>query len=151
MNNDIKAIVILMADDDPEDVMLARDALAESRLANTLNVVSDGEELLDYLYHRGKYNDSNAPRPGLILLDLNMPRLDGREALSRIKGDAALRRIPVVVLTTSKAEEDVFRSYDLGANSYITKPVTFDSLVNVVRSLAEYWFGIVLLPGDETP
>ncbi|RYG73536.1 response regulator [bacterium] len=139
-----------MADDDPEDVMLARDALAESRLANALNVVADGEELLDYLYQRGKYNESNAPRPGLILLDLNMPRLDGREALARIKNDASLRRIPVVVLTTSKAEEDVFRSYDLGANSYITKPVTFDSLVNVVRSLAEYWFGIVMLPGDET-
>ena len=149
MNKDIKAIVIVMADDDPEDVMLARDALAESRLANTLNVVGDGEELLDYLYHRGKYSESNAPRPGLILLDLNMPRLDGREALARIKSDPSLRRIPVVVLTTSKAEEDVLRSYDLGANSYITKPVTFDSLVNVVRNLAEYWFGIVVLPGDE--
>lgn len=149
MSKDIQAIVILMADDDPEDVMLARDALAESRLANALNVVGDGEELLDYLYQRGKYNEGNAPRPGLILLDLNMPRLDGREALSRIKSDPNLRRIPVVVLTTSKAEEDVFRSYDLGANSYITKPVTFDSLVNVVRSLAEYWFGIVMLPSDE--
>lgn len=149
MNKDIRAIVILMADDDPEDVMLAQDALAESRLANALNVVADGEELLDYLYQRGKYNERNAPRPGLILLDLNMPRLDGREALARIKSDQALRRIPVVVLTTSKAEEDVFRSYDLGANSYITKPVTFDSLVNVVRSLAEYWFGIVQLPSDE--
>lgn len=149
MRKDIHAIVILMADDDPEDVMLARDALAESRLANTLNVVEDGEQLLDYLYQRGKYNETNAPRPGLILLDLNMPRLDGREALSRIKSDASLKRIPVVVLTTSKAEEDVFRSYDLGANSYITKPVTFDSLVKVVRSLAEYWFGIVMLPVDE--
>ncbi len=150
MKRDIEAIVILMADDDPEDAMLARDALAESRLANTLNVVEDGEQLLDYLYQRGKFNERNAPRPGLILLDLNMPRLDGREALARIKGDPDLRRIPVVVLTTSKAEEDVFRSYDLGANSYITKPVTFDSLVNVVRSLAEYWFGIVMLPHDET-
>ena len=150
MSKDIQAIVILMADDDPEDVMLARDALAESRLANALYVVEDGEELLDYLHQRGKYNAENAPRPGLILLDLNMPRLDGREALQRIKGDPSLKRIPVVVLTTSKAEEDVFRSYDLGANSYITKPVTFDSLVKVVRSLAEYWFGIVMLPGDET-
>ncbi len=149
MSKDIKAIVILMADDDPEDVMLARDALAESRLANVLNVVQDGEQLLDYLHQKGKYNEANAPRPGLILLDLNMPRLDGREALARIKSDASLRRIPVVVLTTSKAEEDVFRSYDLGANSYITKPVTFDSLVNVVRGLAEYWFGIVMLPGDD--
>ena len=150
MRKEIQAIVILMADDDPEDVMLARDALAESRLANTLNVVEDGEQLLDYLHQRGKYDATNAPRPGLILLDLNMPRLDGREALARIKSDASLKRIPVVVLTTSKAEEDVFRSYDLGANSYITKPVTFDSLVKVVRSLAEYWFGIVMLPGDET-
>lgn len=150
MKRDIEAIVILMADDDPEDAMLARDALAESRLANTLNVVEDGEELLDYLYQRGKFSPQNAPRPGLILLDLNMPRLDGREALARIKSDPDLRRIPVVVLTTSKAEEDVFRSYDLGANSYITKPVTFDSLVSVVRSLAEYWFGIVQLPHDET-
>lgn len=149
MKKQVQAIVILMADDDPEDVMLARDALAESRLANTLNVVEDGEELLDYLHQRGKYNEGNAPRPGLILLDLNMPRLDGREALAQIKSDTNLRRIPVVVLTTSKAEEDVFRSYDLGANSYITKPVTFDSLVKVVRSLAEYWFGIVLLPADE--
>jgi len=150
MNKDIRAIVILMADDDPEDVMLARDALEESRLANTLNVVGDGEQLLDYLYQRGIYDESSAPRPGLILLDLNMPRLDGREALARIKSDPNLRRIPVVVLTTSKAEEDVFRSYDLGANSYITKPVTFDSLVNVVRGLAEYWFGIVQLPTHET-
>lgn len=149
MRGDLKTIVILMADDDPEDVMLAQDALAESRLANALNVVGDGEELLDYLHQRGKYNADNAPRPGLILLDLNMPRLDGREALARIKSDPSLRRIPVVVLTTSKAEEDVFRSYDLGANSYITKPVTFDSLVNVVRNLAEYWFGIVMLPTDE--
>lgn len=150
MSKNIQAIVILMADDDPEDVMLARDALAESRLANKLNVVENGEELLDYLYQRGKYNEQNAPRPGLILLDLNMPRLDGREALARIKNDASLRRIPVVVLTTSKAEEDVYRSYDLGANSYITKPVTFDSLVNVVRSLAEYWFGIVQLPDEHS-
>lgn len=149
MKGDLKTIVILMADDDPEDVMLARDALAESRLANALNVVEDGEDLLDYLHQRGKYNETNAPRPGLILLDLNMPRIDGREALARIKSDPTLRRIPVVVLTTSKAEEDVFRSYDLGANSYITKPVTFESLVNVVRNLAEYWFGIVMLPSDE--
>lgn len=149
MNTDLRSIVILMADDDPEDVMLARDALAESRLANVMNTVQDGEELLDYLHQRGRYNAQNAPRPGLILLDLNMPRLDGREALARIKSDPSLRRIPVVVLTTSKAEEDVFRSYDLGANSYITKPVTFDSLVNVVRNLAEYWFGIVMLPTDE--
>jgi CheY-like chemotaxis protein len=140
-------IVILLADDDAEDCMLARDALAESRLLNDLRVVSDGEELLDYLHRQGQYTEAeSSPRPGMIILDLNMPRLDGREALGRIKSDAALRQIPVVVLTTSKAEEDVFRSYDLGANSYITKPVTFDGLVQVVKSMTQYWFGIVALP-----
>lgn len=151
MKDNIVPIDILLADDDPEDCMLARDALAESKLANRLFVVHDGEELLDFLNQRGKYNEENAPRPGLILLDLNMPRLDGREALARIKADASLRRIPIVVLTTSKAEEDIYRTYDLGANSYITKPVSFDGLVDVTRTLADYWFGIVKLPtgGDE--
>ena len=141
-------IVILLADDDPEDCMLARDALEESRLANDLYVVHDGEEMLDFLYQRGKYDPSTAPRPGLILLDLNMPRLDGREALAKIKAEPSLRSIPVVVLTTSKAEEDIFRTYDLGANSYITKPVTFEGLVRVTRTLTDYWFGIVRLPAD---
>lgn len=142
-------IVILMADDDPEDCMLATEALAESRLANDVRTVGDGEELLDYLQHKGKYAGQNNPRPGLILLDLNMPRMDGREALEKIKSDPELRRIPVVILTTSKAEEDVFRSYDLGANSYITKPVTFDSMVEVTKALTTYWFHIVNLPSDE--
>ncbi|RYG46314.1 response regulator [bacterium] len=137
-----------MADDDPEDCMLATEALAESRLANDVRTVGDGQELLDYLRREGKYAGQDIPRPGLILLDLNMPRMDGREALSRIKADPDLRRIPVVVLTTSKAEEDVFRSYDLGANSYITKPVTFDSMVNVTKALASYWFNIVMLPDE---
>jgi CheY-like chemotaxis protein len=136
-----------MADDDDDDCMLARDALAESRLANELHLVRDGEELMDYLYRRGKYTDPKlAPRPGLILLDLNMPKKDGREALGEIKSDPQLKHIPVVVLTTSKAEEDIYRSYELGANSYITKPVTFASLVEVMRTIGKYWFEIVELP-----
>ncbi|MUL35052.1 two-component system response regulator [Gloeocapsopsis sp. AAB1 = 1H9] len=136
-----------MADDDEDDCMLAREAFAESRLANDLHFVPDGEELMDYLYQRGKYTAAIiAPRPGLILLDLNMPRKDGREALKEIKADPNLRQIPVVVLTTSKAEEDIYRSYDLGANSFITKPVTFASLVEVMRTIGKYWFEIVELP-----
>ena len=129
--------------------MLAREALQESRLANRLLTVHDGEELLDYLYLRGDYTDpATAPRPGLILLDLNMPRMDGREALQIIKADEKLRRIPIVVLTTSQAEEDIYRSYDLGANSYISKPVTFDSMVDLTRALAKYWFTLVRLPDE---
>ncbi|AFZ31200.1 response regulator receiver protein [Gloeocapsa sp. PCC 7428] len=140
-------VTILMADDDEDDCMLAREAFSESRLANDLHFVRDGEELMDYLYQRGKYAVANsAPRPGLILLDLNMPRKDGREALKEIKADPSLRQIPVVVLTTSKAEEDIYRSYDLGANSFITKPVTFASLVDVMRTIGKYWFEIVELP-----
>jgi CheY-like chemotaxis protein len=150
MKKDIMSIVILMADDDPEDCMLTRDALIESRLANKINTVADGEELMDYLWNRGKYQDpESAPRPGLILLDLNMPRLDGREALALIKSDPSLRRIPIVVLTTSKAEEDVFRSYDLGANSYITKPVSFEAMVAVTKTFTQYWFNIVELPVED--
>ncbi len=127
--------------------MLAEEALKESRLVNDLRFVEDGEELLEYLKHRGRYSDpDSAPRPGVILLDLNMPRMDGREALKLIKGDPELRRIPVVVLTTSRAEEDIYRSYDLGVNSFIIKPVSFDSLVNIMRSLALYWLDIVEIP-----
>lgn len=142
-------VTILMADDDPDDCMLAQEALAESRLANDLHFVSDGEELLDYLYRRGKYaQPHSAPRPGLILLDLNMPRKDGREALKQIKADPTLRHIPIVVLTTSKTEVDIYRSYDLGANSFITKPVTFSSLIEVMKTLRKYWFEIVELPPE---
>jgi len=138
---------ILMADDDEDDCMLAREALAESRLVNELHIVQDGEELMDYLYHRGQYIDkSNSPRPGLILLDLNMPKKDGREALREIKTDPDLKQIPVIVLTTSRAEEDIYRTYDLGANSFIIKPVTFASLVEVMRTIGKYWFEIVELP-----
>jgi CheY-like chemotaxis protein len=139
-----RPITIIIADDDPEDRMLAEDALKESRLVNDIRFVEDGEELLEYLQQRGRYAEpDSAPRPGMILLDLNMPRMDGREALKLIKGDPELRRIPVVVLTTSKAEEDIYRSYDLGVNSFIIKPVTFESLVNIMRVLERYWFEIV--------
>lgn len=137
-------IVILMADDDEDDRLLTRDALVESRVANDLRFVEDGEALMDYLQRRGQYADPAAsPRPGLILLDLNMPRKDGREALREIKADPELRRIPVVILTTSKAEEDVYRSYDVGANSYITKPVTFDGLIELMKTLGRYWVEFV--------
>lgn len=141
-----EVITILMADDDDDDFLLTQKALAESKLANTLVRVSDGEELIDYLKRQGAYENSDTPRPGMILLDLNMPRKDGREALKEIKADEELRDIPVVIFTTSKAEEDIFRSYQLGSNSFITKPVTFDKLVKVIAALGVYWFKIVKLP-----
>lgn len=139
------SIVILMADDDDDDYLLTKKALKESKLLNTLIRVSDGEELLDYLHERGAYK-KDAVRPGVILLDLNMPRKDGREALKEIKSDPNLRNIPIVIFTTSKADEDVFKSYQLGSNSFITKPVTFESLISVMKTLGAYWFEIVELP-----
>ncbi len=140
-------IIILYAEDDPEDRMLVEDAMEESRLANEMHFVEDGEELLDYLYRRGKYADfGNVPLPGLILLDLNMPRKDGREALEEIKNDPDLKRIPIVVLTTSKAEEDILASYDLGVNGFVIKPVTFESLVAILKTVSKYWFEIVEPP-----
>ena len=145
--NPPKSMVILMADDDADDRLLAKDALAECQLASELRFVENGEELLDYLHRRGKYTQlSESPRPGLILLDLNMPKKDGREALREIKSDPALRKIPVVVLTTSKADTDIGRIYELGANSFISKPVSFESLVDVMKTLGRYWFEIVELP-----
>jgi CheY-like chemotaxis protein len=143
-----KPITILMADDDDDDRRLTREALLEGRLANDLRFVENGEELMDYLRRRGKYADAEVPRPGLILLDLNMPRKDGRTVLKEIKGDPELRQIPVVVLTTSQADEDIFKSYDLGVNSYIIKPVTFEALVDILQTLEKYWFEIVELPPD---
>ena len=141
------SFIILIADDDDDDCMLAQEALAESRLTSAVRIVRDGEELMDYLYNRGQYADKKlAPRPDLILLDLNMPKKDGREALQEIKADSQLRPIPIVVLTTSKAEEDIYRSYDLGANSFIIKPMTFSSLVEVMRTIGKYWFETVKLP-----
>jgi CheY-like chemotaxis protein len=144
-----RSITILMADDDPEDRMMAKDALAAGRLANDLRFVEDGEELMDYLYRRGRYAEpGSAPRPGLILLDLNMPRKDGREALAEIRADPDLRAIPITILTTSEADEDILRSYETGVNSYITKPVSFEGLVDIMTALAKYWFDIVELPRE---
>ncbi len=140
-------ICILLADDDPDDRMLTERALKRNRLANSIKIVEDGEQLMDYLHRRGAYADpEKSPRPGLILLDLNMPRKDGREALEEIKSDPSLRRIPVVILTTSEAEQDILRSYDLGVNAFVTKPVTFDGLANAIMRLGEFWFEIVKLP-----
>lgn len=146
----IKGITILIADDDHEDRMLIKDAFEENRLRNDLRFVEDGVELIEYLTRQGKYeNPETSPKPGLILLDLNMPKKDGREALKEIKSSRDLKGIPVVVLTTSKAEEDVYRTYDLGVNSFITKPVTFESLVAITRDLGRYWLEIVELPPNE--
>jgi CheY-like chemotaxis protein len=136
-----------MADDDEDDRLMAKEAFTEVKLLNYFHTVENGEELLEYLYRRGKYTDpAVSPRPGLILLDLNMPKKDGRQALKEIKADPSLRSIPIVVLTTSKAEEDILRSYDLGVNSFIVKPVTFEGLVDIMKTLTKYWFEIVELP-----
>ena len=149
-NKQPRPITILMADDDADDRQMTREAFEESRVANDLRFVENGVELMDYLKRRGKYGDpASSPRPGLILLDLNMPKKDGREALKEIKADPRLKNIRVVILTTSKAEEDIYRSYDLSAASYITKPVTFEGLVEVVKALGKYWLEIVELPGEE--
>ncbi|KPV90494.1 Response regulator rcp1 [Pseudoalteromonas sp. P1-30] len=143
----VKPITILMADDDEDDRLLTQDALAESRVLNELHFVEDGVELLEYLERKGKFEDKNSsPRPGLILLDLNMPRMDGREALEAIKSNPNLKGIPVVILTTSKQEEDMVKGYNLGAASYITKPVTFDGLVDLMKTLGKYWVEFVELP-----
>lgn len=134
-----------MADDDPDDRLLVKEAFEENHLLNNLETVEDGEELMDFLYRRGEFSDTTIT-PGLILLDLNMPKKSGLEALKEIKSDERLRRLPVVILTTSKAEEDIVRSYDLGVNSFIVKPVTFDSLVELIKDLNKYWFQIVEMP-----
>jgi len=149
MKNKNHEITILMADDDEDDILLTTKALKQSRLLNTLISVSDGEELLEYLKRRGTYKNPDAsPRPGLILLDLNMPKMDGREALREIKLDENLKDIPIIVFTTSKADEDIYRSYKLGVNSFITKPVKFEELIAVIASLGNYWFKIVKLPNN---
>lgn len=140
-------LCLLLADDDPDDRMLTERALKKSRLANSLFTVEDGEELMQFLRREGRYSaPDEAPRPGLILLDLNMPRKDGREALKEIKEDPQLRRIPVVILTTSEAEQDIVRSYDLGVNAFVTKPVTFEGLANAIARIGDFWFEIVKLP-----
>ncbi|TMB27247.1 MAG: PAS domain S-box protein [Deltaproteobacteria bacterium] len=142
-----KPLTILMADDDEDDRMSTREAFQEHHLVNDFHTVNDGEELMEFLHRRGKYK--SAPRPGLILLDLNMPRKDGREALREIKSDPQLRSIPVVILTTSREEEDILKTYDLGANSFVAKPVGFESLVQLVSTMTRYWFQLVELPPQE--
>jgi CheY-like chemotaxis protein len=147
LKNANKSVLILLADDDEDDRMFTKEAFEENHLLNEIRFVSDGVELLDYLKRREKYaNPADSPRPGMILLDLNMPKMDGREALKEIKSDPLLRSIPVVVLTTSKAEQDVLQTYDLGVNCFITKPVAFSDLIEVARTLGHYWFDIVQLP-----
>ena len=144
-----RPITLLMADDDPDDRLMAREALDESGLVKTLHFVENGVELLDYLNRTGSFDHLvGQPMPGLILLDLNMPKMSGMEALKKIKEDPKLRLIPIVVLTTSKAEADVYRSYELGVNSFITKPVSFERLVTTLRTLTTYWLDIVELPVD---
>jgi CheY-like chemotaxis protein len=151
MFNNAKPVTFLIAEDDPDDRLLINEAFQESLVSNSVFFVQDGVELMDYLNRQGIYADpAVAPTPDLILLDLNMPRKDGREALAEIKSDPRLRYIPVVVLTTSKAEEDIMRSYDIGAASYITKPVTFDGLVEAIKGFKQYWVQIVCLPNFDT-
>jgi chemotaxis family two-component system response regulator Rcp1 len=139
-----KPIEILLVEDNPGDVRLTQEALKESKVINNLSVTTDGVEAMDFLHHKGKWNQ--APYPDLILLDLNLPKKDGREVLEEIKADNDLKRIPVVVLTTSKAEEDILRMYDQHANCYITKPIDFDQFIEVVRSIENFWLSIVKLP-----
>jgi CheY-like chemotaxis protein len=142
-----RTVDILIAEDDPDERELIEEAFRESRLSNPLNFVKDGIELMDYLYRRGRFAAMGGkPLPGLILLDLKMPRKDGIEALREIKSDSRLRSVPTVVFTTSKAEEDIIRSYNLGVNSFITKPLGFGQLVEMVRAFSQYWLEIVELP-----
>ena len=139
-----KAIDILLVEDNPGDIRLTLEAFKEGKVFNNLHVVQDGEEAMDFLRRTGKHTD--VPRPDLILLDLNLPKMDGRAVLAEVKNDPDLRRIPVVVLTTSKAEEDILRTYDLHANCYITKPVEFEEFIHIVRSIENFWLSIVKLP-----
>lgn len=146
-----RPIRILVADDDEDDRMLIADAFDEARLRNPIDFVTDGEELMDYLKQSGRYADLKDDfLPGIILLDLNMPKKDGRTALKEIREDPNLRNIPIVVLTTSKSEEDILKTYNLGVNSFITKPVTFEGLVEVVQVISKYWIEIVAIPAEAT-
>jgi CheY-like chemotaxis protein len=144
----VKPVWVLAAEDDPDDRLLVREAFAEAALDCNLDFVEDGNALLDYLLRRGDYADKTGIRPRLILLDLNMPGKDGREALAELKAHPELRRIPVVVMTTSKAEDDIVQSYELGGNSFVVKPLTFDGLVEVVQMLGRYWLDLVELPPE---
>jgi two-component system response regulator len=145
----LRSMNILIADDDPDDRLMIREALNQSIASSQVFGVEDGEDLLDFLYNRGQYTKNDAKQmPDLILLDLNMPKKNGLEALKDIKADPMLRHIPIVILTTSKEEEDIYRTYDLGVNSFITKPVTYESLVNTMKILGKYWFEVVQLPPE---
>ncbi|HVZ79537.1 MAG TPA: response regulator [bacterium] len=151
MSEDKSMLPILMVDDDKDDRFLTEKALRANRVINPIRFLEDGEEMLEYLQRKGKFlSPGSAPKPCFILLDLNMPKMDGRQALEILKADPELRRIPVVILTTSQAEEDIIRSYNLGANSFITKPINFDRLVELMASLKEYWLEIVELPTAAT-
>ncbi len=147
MKNKFKAVEILLIEDNPGDVRLTVEALKESKIINNLNVVDDGIEALSYLQKEGIYKDK--PRPDLIILDLNLPKKDGREVLGEIKSEDSLKQIPIVILTTSEAEEDIIKSYELHANCYITKPVNMEQFVKVVKSVGDFWFSIVILPPGE--
>ena len=149
MNQNLNVIEVLLVEDDPGDVVLIREAFEHNKVYNALHVVSDGVEALDFLYRRNGHE--GAPRPDLVLLDLNLPRKDGREVLEEVKADSSLRTIPIVVLTTSEAEEDILRSYDLHANAYVTKPVDFNRFIEVVRQIDEFFVTVVKLPGHRPP
>lgn len=149
MNKSTQPIRIVVADDDADDRLMIKDAFEESKLGNPVDFVEDGVELMEYLNRQGKWTHlTNQPFPGFILLDLNMPRKDGRTALKEIKESAEHHRIPIVILTTSKAEEDIIRTYNLGVNSFICKPVSFDKLVDIVKTVGHYWIEIVALPPE---
>jgi two-component system response regulator len=143
-----KSLHVLIADDDPDDRLMTSEALIQSLTPSKISFVEDGEELLDFLHQRGKYTEGNVTHPDLILLDLNMPKKNGIEALKEIKSDHELKHIPIVVLTTSKVEEDIYRTYDLGVNSFVTKPVSYGSLVNTMKIMGKYWFEVVRLPSE---
>jgi CheY-like chemotaxis protein len=140
----VEMIDVLLVEDDPGDVLLIEEAFADNKVRNRLHTVADGVEALQFLRREGEY--ANAPQPDLVLLDLNLPRMDGREVLAEVKADETLQQIPIVVLTTSKAEEDVLRSYKLHANAYVTKPVDFDRFIEVVRQIDEFFVTVVKLP-----
>ncbi|HWU05983.1 MAG TPA: response regulator [Streptomyces sp.] len=144
MNDDVKPIEVLLVEDDPGDELMTREAFEDNKIRNTLHVVRDGQEALDFLYRQGQYTD--APRPDLVLLDLNLPRYDGRQVLERIKTDPEMALIPVVVLTTSSAEEDILRSYKLHANAYVTKPVDLEQFIGAVRQIDDFFVSVVRLP-----
>ena len=141
-----KPVEILLVEDNAGDVRLTREALKDAKVLNTLHVARDGEEATEFLFRKGKHAD--APRPDIIILDLNLPRKDGREVLAEIKADKELKRIPVVILTTSKSEEDVLKSYDLHANCYVTKPLDLDRFIGVVKSIEDFWFTVVKFPKE---